>query len=105
MQEGPTFGLSPEVGTPTPTEDKKEEVEVTILDVAFVASLEPERLGKQDAVITYQLPDGRTLQLVVPAEEIITPEGEVDWKKVEELITKQLEARRKLVGRKIKIRI
>ncbi len=103
MQEGPTFGLSPEIGaSPTP-EEKKETIKVTILDVTRVPSMSPERIGKFDLVIVYQTPDGRTLMISVPEEEVITEEGEINWDKLKEIIKKDIEKRRKLVGKSLEI--
>jgi len=89
--------------TSTNPEEKKEEIEVTVLDITRVPSADPTRIGKFDVVVVYQTPDGKTYMVSIPEEEVLTEEGKYDEKKIAELIRKDIERKAKLIGKKLKV--
>lgn len=75
-------------------EEKK--LKVKILDMREVPSGEPERIGKYDYIITYQIDPLRTFIVTVPKEEY-------SEEKLREAIRKAEEERGKWVGRELEI--
>jgi len=76
---------------------------VTILDVTTAPSVKPERFGKQDVYVSYR--DERMMMrtIEIPAEEALTPEGELIEEKVIAAIKAQEEWRAKYIGKEIEI--
>jgi len=76
---------------------------VVILDVTRGPSTKPERFGKEDIYVSYR--DERMMMRTVeiPAEEALTPEGELIMDKVIEAIKAQEAWRTKYIGQEIEI--
>jgi len=76
---------------------------IVILDVTVAPSVKPERFGKQDLYVSYR--DERMMMRTVeiPAEEALTPEGEIIEPKLIEAIRAQEAWRAKYLGKEIEI--
>jgi len=76
---------------------------VMILDVTTAPSVKPERFGKQDVYISYR--DERMMMRTVeiPAEEALTPEGELIEEKIIEAIKAQEAWRARYIGKEIEV--
>jgi len=74
------------------------EVEVEILYVTKTLSTRPGRVGKEDYIIVYRLPEGFTRQVSVPAEEF-------SEEKLKEYIAKDLAELYKWRGKRLKISV
>jgi len=82
------FVLGEEVGVPPQ--------KVKILDVRVVPSVEPGRIGKIDVLITYQVDPTHIYMVRLPKEEFTD-------EKVREAIKKDLEEKRKWVGKELAV--
>jgi len=80
--------LGEEVGVPPQ--------KVKILDVRDVPSVEPGRIGKIDVLITYQVDPTHIYMVRLPKEEFTD-------EKVKEAIKKDLEEKRKWVGKELAV--
>ncbi|MHC1600503.1 MAG: hypothetical protein ACXQS5_06775 [Candidatus Methanospirareceae archaeon] len=74
----------------------EEGVKVKILDIRTVPSVDPERLGKLDTLVTYQVDNFRVYVLRIPKEEV----SEEDLKKY---IKEDLEKKKRFVGRELTV--
>jgi len=76
---------------------------IIILDITRGPSVKPERFGKEDVYVSYR--DERMMMRTVeiPAEEALTPEGEVIEAKLIEAIKAQEAWRAKYIGKEIEI--
>ena len=74
----------------------EEGVKVKILDIRTVPSVDPERLGKLDTLVTYQVDNFRVYVLRIPKEEV----SEEDLKKY---IREDLEKKKRFVGRELTV--
>jgi len=72
----------------------EEKIKVKILDIRTVPSVDPERLGKLDTLVTYQVDNFRVYVLRIPKEEVT----EEDLKKY---IKEDLKKREKFVGKEL----
>jgi len=77
--------------------------QVKILDYLIAPSLEPERRGKRDVVISYSVDNLRFYRLALPAEEYLTPEGKVNIDKVIAKIRAEEQERLKLIGKTFEV--
>jgi len=78
--------LGEEVGVPPPR--------VKILDVRDVPSTEPGRIGKIDVLVTYQLDPTHIYMVRIPKEEFTD-------EKVKEVIKKDVEEKKRWVGKEL----
>ena len=74
----------------------EEGVKVKILDIRTVPSVDPERLGKLDTLVTYQVDNFRVYVLRIPKEEV----SEEDLKKY---IREDLEKKKQFVGKELTV--
>ena len=74
-----------------------------IVDMTVIPSAEPGRIGKYDAVITYQDEAMRTRVVVVPYEKIEGKPEEEAFKIIAEAIRRKEAERLKYIGREVTI--
>jgi len=77
-------------------EQNQEKIKVKILDIRDVPSTEPDRLGKLDRLVTYQVGPGQVYMIRIPLEEF-------SEERLKEEIKKDLEERKRWVGKEIEI--
>jgi len=69
---------------------------VKIVDVRDVPALDPERLGKIDVMVTYEVEPMRVYMVRIPKEEF-------DEERLRREIKRDIQARAKWIGRKLKL--
>lgn len=74
---------------------------VKIIDVIVMPSAEPTRLGKKDAVVTYQDEVMRVRVVTIPYEELAGKTEEEQLKKIAEVIRAQEAERTRFIGREL----
>jgi len=94
-----TTNPAPEVGaTPTPEEKKEEElgIEVSIKDIRYVPTLDPNRIGEIDTIVTYEIGPMQVYTVTIP--------GKVeDLETIKKYIREAEKKRRRFLGAKIRI--
>jgi len=71
-----------------------EEREVTIVDIRDVPAIDPERVGKTDVLVTWQIDPARTYRVRIPKEEF-------DEERLKAEIRKELKAKLPWIGKRI----
>jgi len=69
---------------------------VKIVDVRDVPALDPERLGKIDVMVTYEVEPMRVYMVRIPKEEF-------NEERLREEIKKDIQARAKWIGKELKL--
>jgi hypothetical protein len=76
-------------------------IPVTIFDVRDLPSMNPQRAGKTDTMIMYDVDPMHRYFITVPKEEISDTKGGYDEGKIATRIHDDLEARSKILGKQI----
>lgn len=74
---------------------------VKIVDMIVMPSAEPTRLGKKDAVVTYQDEVMRVRVVTIPYEELAGKTEEEQLRKITEVIKAQEAERTRFIGKEL----
>jgi len=76
---------------------------VKIIDVTKIPSVEKDRIGKYDVIVTYQDANGRVRMVTIPAEELEGKSEDEQFAIIQNYIRRNEAFRKALLGREITI--